>query len=174
MVKYKKKAIVITAIKNTGFNDLCIKDFVAKSDRKFYFKSSGEITIKTLEGNMTADIGDYIIKGIKGEFYPCKPDIFEATYDKVSDTFDFSQALILLKKGERVARKGWNGKGQFVFLVQGSKFKVNRPPLNEFYEEGTEITYQPHIDIKTAQDTVVPWLASQGDLLAEDWVTVDA
>jgi hypothetical protein len=41
------------------------------------------VVIETLEGNMTADKGDYIIKGIKGEFYPCKPDIFELTYEKV-------------------------------------------------------------------------------------------
>jgi hypothetical protein len=43
------------------------------------------LIIKTLEGHMTADMGDWIIKGVKGEFYPCKPDIFEATYEKVID-----------------------------------------------------------------------------------------
>jgi hypothetical protein len=41
------------------------------------------MTIKTLEGDMTANVGDYIIKGVKGEFYPCKPDIFEQTYEPV-------------------------------------------------------------------------------------------
>ena len=44
-----------------------------------------DITIETLEGNMKASPGDWIIKGVKGEFYPCKPDIFEATYDKEED-----------------------------------------------------------------------------------------
>ena len=43
----------------------------------------GEIQISTLEGTMTANLGDWIIKGVKGEFYPCKPDIFESTYDEV-------------------------------------------------------------------------------------------
>lgn len=43
----------------------------------------GKITIETLEGDMTASINDWIIKGIKGEFYPCKPDIFEATYEAI-------------------------------------------------------------------------------------------
>ena len=82
---------------------------------------------------------------------------------------DFGQALAELKNGHRVARSGWNGKGMFLFLVPGSRFEVNRPPLLGIYAEGTVIDYQPHIDMRTAQGTVVPWLASQSDLLAEDW-----
>lgn len=84
-------------------------------------------------------------------------------------TLNFGQAIEALKAGERVQRAGWNGKGMFIFLVPGSTFAVNRPPLLGIYPEGTEINYQPHIDMKTAQGTVVPWLASQSDVLAEDW-----
>lgn len=87
-------------------------------------------------------------------------------------TFDFGVALQHLKTGQKVARNGWNGKGMFLFLVPGSTFPANRPPLHGIYPEGTKISYQPHIDMKTAQDTIVPWLASQGDMLAEDWVLV--
>jgi len=82
---------------------------------------------------------------------------------------NFGQALDLLKQGKKVARQGWNGKGMFVFLVQGSTFKVNRPPLLGIYPEGTEINYHAHIDMKTADGQIVPWLASQTDVLAEDW-----
>jgi len=82
---------------------------------------------------------------------------------------DFSQALIQIKAGERVARSGWNGKGMFIFLVPGSKFKVNRAPLLGIYPEGTEIDYHGHIDMKTADGQVVPWLCSQTDMLATDW-----
>lgn len=85
---------------------------------------------------------------------------------------NFGEALQLLEKGERVRREGWNGKGMFIFLVPGSQFEVNRPPLLGIYPSGTIITYQPHIDMKTAQDTVVPWLASQSDVLAKDWEIV--
>lgn len=85
---------------------------------------------------------------------------------------DFGDALGALKQGKRVAREGWNGKGMFLFLVPGSTFEVNRPPLLGIYPEGTRINYHAHIDMKTAQDTVVPWLASQTDVLAEDWVVV--
>ena len=89
------------------------------------------------------------------------------------EIFGFDRAINCLKNGLKVARTGWNGKGMFVFLVQGSEFKVNRPPLNEFYPEGTEITYRPHIDMKTADGEIVPWVASQSDLVAEDWEIVE-
>jgi len=85
---------------------------------------------------------------------------------------DFSQALEMLKDGGKVTRSGWNGKEMFVFLVPGSTFNVNRAPLLGIYLEGTEISYQPHIDMRTADGTIVPWLASQSDLLANDWELV--
>lgn len=81
----------------------------------------------------------------------------------------FSEALESLKAGRRVVREGWNGKGMFLFLVPGSTFKVNRPPLLGIYPEGTEVKYHAHVDMKTAQGHVVPWLCSQTDLLADDW-----
>ena len=85
---------------------------------------------------------------------------------------NFGQALENLKVGLKVSRAGWNGKGMFLFLVPGSTFKVNRAPLLGIYPEGTEINYCPHIDMRTADGKIVPWLASQTDVLAEDWNTV--
>jgi len=82
---------------------------------------------------------------------------------------NFGEALELLKQGAKVAREGWNGKGMFIFLVSGSTFKVNRAPLLGIYPEGTEINYHPHVDMKTADGMVVPWLCSQTDMLASDW-----
>lgn len=86
----------------------------------------------------------------------------------------FGEALEALKDKQRVARAGWNGKGMFIFLVPGSRFEVNRAPLLGIYPAGTMIDYHAHIDMKTAQGYVVPWLASQADLLAEDWELVPA
>lgn len=88
------------------------------------------------------------------------------------ELMNFGDALFLLKQGGKVARIGWSGKGMFLFLVPGSVFKVNRPPLLGIYPEGTEINYCPHVDMKTADGKIVPWLASQTDVLAEDWVVV--
>lgn len=85
---------------------------------------------------------------------------------------DFSDALANVKSGFKMSREGWNGKGMFVFLVPGSKFQVNRPPLLGIYPEGTTINYHAHIDMRTADGQIVPWVASQSDLLANDWNAV--
>ena len=84
----------------------------------------------------------------------------------------FSEAVQNLKDGYKVARAGWNGKGMFIFLVKGSTFAVNRPPLNQFYPEGTLINYRPHVDMKTVDGDIVPWICSQSDMLANDWEIV--
>lgn len=97
---------------------------------------------------------------------------FDKAYRR-TDNMTFGLAIDALKAGSKVARSGWNGKGMFLFLVPGSTFQVNRPPLLGIYPEGTAIDYCPHIDMKTADNKVVPWLASQTDVLAEDWVVVD-
>ena len=89
------------------------------------------------------------------------------------ELLNFGQAIEALKQGKKVARAGWKGKGMFLFLVPGSTFKVNRAPLLGIYPEGTEVNYCSHIDMKTADDKVVPWLASQTDVLAEDWDIVE-
>jgi Protein of unknown function (DUF2829) len=86
---------------------------------------------------------------------------------------NFGQALEALKAGQLVSRSGWNGKGMFLYLVNGSRFTVNKAPLLGIYPPGTEINYLPHIDMKTADGSCVPWLASQADLLSEDWGVVE-
>lgn len=83
----------------------------------------------------------------------------------------FGKALEAMKQGYKVRRSGWNGKGMFIFLVPGSQITVAEgKPLAAAFPAGTEINYLPHIDMKTAQGDVVPWLASQTDILAVDWV----
>lgn len=100
-------------------------------------------------------------------------DAFEAAY-RECDGVTFGLAVELLKMGYKVARKGWNGKGMFLFLVPGSTFQVSRPPLLGIYPEGTEINYCPHVDMRTADGKIVPWLASQTDVLADDWEIIES
>ena len=97
---------------------------------------------------------------------------FDNAYRKATG-MSFGLAVEAVKKGKKIARAGWNGKGMFLFLVPGSTFKVNRAPLLGIYPEGTEINYHAHIDMKTADGTIVPWLASQTDVLADDWIVVE-
>lgn len=78
--KYRKKPAIIEAIQLTGKNLSEIDNFMGG-----IVENKGAIVIHTLEGDMEASIGDYIIKGVNGEFYPCKPDIFDKTYEEITE-----------------------------------------------------------------------------------------
>lgn len=82
MPKFRKKPVVIEAIKVTPLNIEEIERFVGGDFGK---NDTGDNVIATLEGAMKISMGDYVIKGVNGEFYPCKPDIFEKTYEPVND-----------------------------------------------------------------------------------------
>jgi hypothetical protein len=177
MNTYRKKPVVISAVQWTGGldNELKLIEFAGEDIAKSWMIDNYEfLTIPTIEGKRTANKGDWIIRGVMGEFYLCKPDIFEMTYESadfdLEKQYSFGEAIDALKQGKKVTRSGWNGKGMFIFLVQGSTFKVNSAPLLGIYPEGTEVTYHAHIDMKTADNQIVPWLASQTDMLAEDWI----
>lgn len=87
MKNYRKKPVVIQAVLWDGKFETVQPLFPVENaaEPTEFDKETGELIIKTLEGNMTAKIGDYIIKGIMGEVYPCKSDIFEATYELVEE-----------------------------------------------------------------------------------------
>ena len=97
MPLFRKKPVVIEAQQFTGFikpaytlpYELTIfLETAVVSDKK------GELIIQTLEGDMTASPGDFIIKGVNGEFYPCKPDIFEKSYSDASAAEEYIQVVI--------------------------------------------------------------------------------
>ena len=90
MNQYRKKPVVIEAIQylgpgHPGHDVIAIEQFGAKVEPtgEWSRNDNWDLVIVTLEGQYIASIGDWIIKGVKGEFYPCKPDIFEATYEEV-------------------------------------------------------------------------------------------
>lgn len=82
MPRFRKRPVVIEAMCYDGKNAMAILAWAQTPEISEDFCGGG-IEIPTLEGTMRADVGDWIIKGVKGEFYPCKPDIFEATYEAV-------------------------------------------------------------------------------------------
>lgn len=100
-MKYRKKPVVVEAVQWTGKNEDEIKEFCGVAALFQYIpmegaayvvtelKPQGEyvvsLSIRTLEGTMVASDGDFIIRGVEGEFYPCKPDIFRKTYEEVKD-----------------------------------------------------------------------------------------
>lgn len=82
--RYKKRPVVIEAVQYDG-NFRCLDIFSIHEVGKFKLGNDKTIIIPTLEGDMTANVGDYIIRGTHGEYYPCKAEIFEANYEKVED-----------------------------------------------------------------------------------------
>jgi len=224
-MKYRKKPVVIEAIQfvelsrtqgkfaeRVEYNDKAILDFVGLPLRVKTTPDVGNplgkvsIEIPTLEGAMQAQVGDYIIKGVNGEFYPCKPDIFAKTYEKVEHEqapwsrqkmhdetrqaeknniedvlpktkyMDFGQAVRVVKNGVRVCRSGWNGKGMWLGLVHPDDDDIV-PPRPTYAVAGiagyATNGCLPWIGMKTADNKLVPWLASQTDVLAEDWQIAD-
>jgi hypothetical protein len=83
IAQYRKKPVVIEAVQYTG-NPGSVSEIRKFVGDDLGFKTNGPY-IRTLEGEMTIMLGDYVIKGVNGEFYPCKPDIFEKTYEAVDD-----------------------------------------------------------------------------------------
>jgi hypothetical protein len=86
-MRFRKKPVVIEAVQWDGSAEAIsqIEEWIGDGCQADFTKSEPTCIIPTLEGDMTASLGDWIIKGIKGEVYPCKPDIFTQTYDSVSD-----------------------------------------------------------------------------------------
>lgn len=83
-MKYRKKPVLIEAVLWNGVEVSEVTDWISKALQNDAIVRYGDkVIIKTLEGDMIASPGDYIIKGVKGELYPCKPDIFESTYEMV-------------------------------------------------------------------------------------------
>ena len=103
---------------------------------------------------------------------------FEQAYEDVKGGLSFGHAVELLKGGHRVARQGWNGKGMFLSLVKGrdTDYHVN----SEVFGTGNDGNSQDQLPVldaiymKTADNKLVPWLASQTDMLSEDWQVVNA
>jgi len=88
-MKFRKKPVVIEAIQFFDQPEelINIQEFMYGGDLRIDYQDIDDpkLKIETLEGTMNASLGDWIIKGINGEFYPCKPDIFEKTYEPVND-----------------------------------------------------------------------------------------
>ena len=88
--------------------------------------------------------------------------------------FDFGSALTMMKLGKRVARKGWNGKGMFLYYVPSNNYKPSTSIAEKYcVNDDGNVPYCAYIAMKTVNGMIVPWLASQTDLLTKDWFIVD-
>jgi hypothetical protein len=104
-------------------------------------------------------------------------DVFEEAYREI-EAMTFGLAIEALKKGFKVARAGWNGKGMWLMFIHGKEMQIHNHgfgPINEFDHDWQNRVpkFCPWIGMKTADNGFVPWLASQTDVLADDWQIVD-
>ena len=138
-MKYRKKPVVVEAIQWTGKNLQELKNFVGDSLEYDVMDAAWEVgkgpvivnvRIQTLEGIHHASVGDFIIKGIRGEFYPCKPDIFAKTYESASLTPPNEWVSVydrLPEPGERVLATDCGFVGEFYINKRGKwqRYNVN-------------------------------------------------
>jgi len=166
-MKFRKKPVVIEAFKYNGEDNTMrlpiwfIRAMSSQGAIKEVFTTHCEI--KTLEGIMRGENGDYIIQGVNGEIYPCKPDIFEKTYDRVPDNevtdysennyFDFIIAVLdeMIPKQSKVSRAGW---------TKGDYMQIKNNCYHRFYVNAREYG-------------LIPSVPSDIDIQAEDWFVVD-
>jgi hypothetical protein len=97
---------------------------------------------------------------------------FENTY-QLSGSMSFGHAIVAMKSGLRVGRSGWNGKGMFLYVVPAASYPAQRGAAKRWAGELAMIPYGAYIAMRTATGEVVPWLASQTDMLAEDWAVLE-
>lgn len=196
-MKFKKKPVTIEAItfdelvehgRNNGANIVNGMPWSWQyNGQPITHENDDCYLIPTLEGTMKMGRDDMLITGVKGEIYPCKRDIFEATYNPVAPQeledvglrLSFGYALEALKAGKRVCRAGWNGKGMWLSMSCNGSREVAAEnfwsPHNAQFarENGGTAKVLPSITMKTATgEILMGWLASQTDMLAEDWMIV--
>lgn len=189
-MKYVKKPVVIDAVVWNGANSGEIEQFtdgkarvsvIGEGDPDNHTPVQMECIIPTLEGDMEARPGDYIIKGVNGEFYPCKPDIFDKTY-KIADLINFGEAVELLKQGKSIRRRGWNGKGLVVFKQVPAYIKSDIiPKMQSLPQSAKDIIMEGKGFIDYTSQCLIynentgradSWVPSISDIFAEDWEIV--
>lgn len=101
---------------------------------------------------------------------PAKP--FEESY-RPCDAMSFGLAIEALKKGLKVARSGWNGKGMFVYYVPAASYPVQTGAAKSHFGEGSMVPYNAYMAIKNVNNTVSTWVPSVNDCLADDWSIIE-
>ena len=135
MQKFQKKPVVIEAVQFTGSNHREVLSFVYPDLSEDAIVGAETmrlpVVIETMEGDMTASPGDWIIKGVKGEFYPCKPDIFAATYGPPANTEGASEFL----------RRATSGNYRIVNSGDLDRFQISEAQANGLFFVDPETSY---------------------------------
>lgn len=92
---------------------------------------------------------------------------------ELPENLDFGYALMFLKQGKKVARKGWNSKGQFVYYVPADRYVAKTDAAKSVMDEDGKVSYRAYLALKTAQGDIATWVPSISDCLADDWEVVE-
>lgn len=119
-------------------------------------------------------VGGYYVVYDDGYTSFSPAEAFEEGYTPVVDShlLGFGAALGLLKAGAKVARLGWNGKGQFAYMVPAASYPAETGAAKAHFGDGAMVPYNAYLALKTVDDRVSTWAPSVSDCLAEDWVVV--
>lgn len=134
----------------------------------------GNIRVELLKNNPMPQPGDAVDMGYKviyedGYESWSPQDVFEKAY-RQTDGMSFGLAIEAMKVGKAAARKGWNGKEMFVYYVPANAYAATTDVAHNYF--GKVVPYGAYLAMKTMDGNVVPWLASQTDMLADDWMIV--
>lgn len=113
----------------------------------------------------------YVVRYADGYESWSPKEAFEEAY-RACDAMSFGLAIEALKKGHKVARRGWNGKGMFVYYVPANSYPVQTEAAKSHFGEGSMVPYNAYMAIKNVDETVSTWVPSINDCLAEDWSIV--
>jgi hypothetical protein len=167
-VRYRKKPVVIEAMQFTTNNEA---GGAPTMDRIVLWANQGQpemrawhngtdIFIPTLEGEMRAVVGDWIIRGVQGEFYPCKPDIFEATYEPVDGAL--GTALIRHERQRQVEAEGWTAEHDDEHVAS----ELSRAAVAYIREDRDLWPWEP--ESFKPSETRIPDLVKAGALIAAE------
>lgn len=169
--KFRKKPVIIEAIQWNGENLSEIDEFT-KNEVKNH---ESVLIIPTLEGDMYASLNDYIIKGVNGEFYPCKPDIFDKTYEEVTEqpicNMKIQEMIEAIKNGKKVRRKCWSG-DKFLYYVPSASYPAMTDIAKSIADKDGKVLYKEYIAIRCKDGDIGFYTPTQCDVLAEDWEVI--
>lgn len=118
------------------------------------------------------DGGKPNVEGYDGYVSWSPKEQFEAAYQP-TDAMSFGHAIVALKDGRKVARAGWNGKGMFLYHVGANAYPAQTDIAKKHWGENAKVPYRAYIAMKTVDNDVQVWTASQTDVLADDWCIVE-
>lgn len=160
MRHFGTKEIIATAMTRQAYNDY--RGWTLPSDER---------------GDDTGYLVEYVDGGASNHpdhagYISWSPaDVFDRAYQPTT-ALSFGHAIAAMQSGHRVARSGWNGKGMFLYLVPSASYPAQTGAAKAYWGDDAKVPYGAYIAMKTAQENVVPWLASQTDMLANDWQVV--